>query len=542
MPVESHSNLNSFDPAIFQQAAQIATQNLQLQAQQQQGMQAQQIQREQMAAREREVNARGKLDHQRAAADDRNRQRQLQITDRDSQQRFGLARLQESKRMGDQERLDTNWQQESAQLLDKDMSEMLKAARAIEYTPEGRRMYAQMSAEARALQGSRAKMRPAQYSQMAGDFMERFAEADLGSYQAEPPSIKDEMASRFIDIGNGRGLLMQPDKTFKDINTTALKDVAAGSPLLDGEKPQVVPAMQRMQQDISGMKQADIAKLEKDVRTELELEYTNDNPDAVSVPKIGIDAIHDRIEERYKNREALERRMYGVPDPEVAQQPGERAGRTPAGQAFLDRIKGKQPAGTAAMGSGLRPEPNPQPPVKELPGSVEFKKTPEAKEARKLMEGVSTPEEAAAVAQQFIQSGMVRMSDRPESARIQERMAARGMEGDWTRFITEESIMRHVEEGSKDPFVDVVKHAEFMLGLPDGFDFQDAPLEWQERMDQDIPKVHVESEYKKLNPGDIFIDGITGKIVRKPVEPGESIIQKIRKGAANMLPPIRVGL
>lgn len=266
---------NSFDPQVFQHAAEIAQKNLAMQEEARQADMQRQMQMQQLQMQERQANARGTLDHQRFKAGDRNDQQRLQLADRDSQQRFGLAKLQESKRMGDQEQLDAQWQHQTALVLDKDMSEMLKVARTIDYTPEGRRIYAQLAAEGRAVQSAKGKVRPAQWSQMAGQFMERFEQADLGSYQSEPPSIKDVMARQYQDMGNGVGLLMDSKGDLKSFNTIAGKDMAALAPLTEDGTPKPITTDEYMNKQFNDPAKgpAAIEKAKKEAIAELQKQW-----------------------------------------------------------------------------------------------------------------------------------------------------------------------------------------------------------------------------------------------------------------------------
>jgi hypothetical protein len=505
---EASPPLNSFDPAVFQQAAQIAQQNLAMQEQAKQAESQRQMQMQQMQMQERQNNARGTLDHQRASADDRNRQRQLQLQDRESQQRFGLAKLQESKRFSDQQRFDAEWQQESAQILDKDIAEVMKAARAIEYTPEGKRLYAGLSGYAKALQGSRAKLRPAQYAQLAGQFLETFAEADLASYQVEPPSMKEIYAQNVMDMGNG--MVAHTDK-IKVTKGTNLKDMASVADLekdADGNTVIATPE-ERAIKGLAGEKNvAAFSKAYKEAEAALQAEWSArpENAAVMTPPRMDPKEVQAKMLETYRLQADFERMLSGGTEPGAETAPT--SGMTPAGAT--------QGPG-ADFRARIRAE-NKNRSNREKPIPWYFRESEEGRAASQAMRNAQTPEEAAQVTQQFIQAGVERVASMPEAAKVQERMAMRGIEGAWTQYITEQAVANQIEAGSKDPFSDVLKHAEAMLSLPDGFDLKDAPLEWQERMEKEMATVHLQAEYDMLPPGEIFLDGVTGKIVRKPLK------------------------
>jgi hypothetical protein len=348
--------VNNFDPTIFQHAAEIAQKNLAMQEESKQANLQRQMQMQQLQMQERQANARGTLDHQRFKADDRNRQKQIQLEDRDSQQRFGLARLQESKRMGDQEQLDAKWQMNAAEMLDQDAAEMLKAARAIDYTPEGRRAYAQLAAEGKAIKAAKGKLRPEQYSQMLGAWMEKFEGADLGSFAAEPPTIKDALARNYQDIGNGMGAFLQADGTVKVLKTTDGQGFSALSKLNEDGKPQIVDPKQRAQELWGGTKNASaFSKAYKEAENALKEQWLSKpgNEEKLSAPDMSPAEVRKKMMETLEQQYQFELEMSGqspAEDPAAMGQPGAEApgddlNLSPAGKAFRDRIRAEDQQG-----------------------------------------------------------------------------------------------------------------------------------------------------------------------------------------------------
>lgn len=427
-----------------------------------------------------------------------------------------MSELREPK-IGDREKMDAQWQQQTALTLDKDMSEMLKAARAIDYTPEGRRAYAQLAAEGRAIQASKARHRPAQWSQMAGQFMERFERADLGSYQNEPPNIRDAMARQYQDMGNGVGLLMDNNGNLRPFNSVAGKDMAAIAPLQEDGQPKPVRADERFLELYGGTKNAPAfnkAKREaiSDIQTEWSMKPGNEGD---TPPMPSPEEIEERILRDIEYQVQMENRLRGIKAPGAEAAPAEAASRGLGMPAMAPEAASRGPG--ADFRDRIRAE-NEDRSNREKPIPWYFRESEEGKATTRAMQLAQTPEEAAQIAQQFVQTGIERVAGMPEAAKLQERMALRGISGAWTKYVSEEAVAIQVEAGSKDPFADILKHAEAMLSLPEGFSIENAPLEWQEKLKGEMASVHTQAEYDKLPVGEIFIDGVTGKMVRKPVK------------------------
>jgi hypothetical protein len=504
----------SLNPAVMAQTAEIAARNIQ-------GERDAQLRRQQIGAQSQQANdanairrSQLDLDARRTEIDGRIRGRAQDIAARSDDRRMRLAETQEGKRFSDRERADETWNLESAKVLENDVREMLKAARAIEYTPEGKREYARLAAEGRAIQASRSKMRPAQYAQLLGQFMERFEQSDLGSLQAAPKSLKEKLADDSFDLGTGYMVFRQPDGRY---DVKRAQDEASKIANADLKKAELEMGAALLPPEMEAGKtwsdpktgRTQFLKDVEDAKARLAQKWSVENPDSdqIEPPAFSPEQIEEEMLEPYRMRHRMLQRFsqgQGAAPGAPAAQGGAASHLqgVPAGPGDMQ----KMPPGFQGM-FGNQPQPGQQPTAQ-----------PASQQGMMGQGPIATPDQQIAYQlENFMQKGRSDLVDRPEAARIQERLNAVGSTKTWYDLITEDAVAAYIEEGSKDPFGDLIEHVDAMLKV-DGFNIEDVPPDMQLKMEQTLPTVMTASQYEKLEPGKIFIDGATGKIVRKPVK------------------------
>jgi hypothetical protein len=326
------------DPAVIAQAAQIQQQAIQNEREAR--LRQQQLSGQQRTANDANDIRRGQLnlDARRSDIDARSKNREMEIRARGDDRRMRLSEIQEGKRFSDTERTQQAWEVQSASVLEKDAAEMLKAARGIEYTPEGRRMFSQLAAEGKAILAARSTLRPAAFSQMMGKWMEKFESSDLPSFQVEPPNIKDVLSRTFTDIGNGMGAVLDKDGVPQFRKIVDSEFAKAASMDANGN-PQIATPEERLKAAFSGPKNtAAFQKAYKEAETALQSEWSSkpENADALMPPSMDPAEVRKKMQEPFRQQYEFEREMLGLggtQPPMVAEPPVEQEEMPPAAGA-----------------------------------------------------------------------------------------------------------------------------------------------------------------------------------------------------------------
>ena len=145
------------------------------------------------------------------------------------ERRMDLAEGQDKKRFSDAEQAGVNWKLEATREMDTNINDMLKAARQMSLSPEGKRVLAQLADERRSIAAAKPDMKPEQYSDMAGQFMNRFAEADLAGYEEQPPSADAIIARSYRKIDGNVGIWISPDGTMRPVESKMALEEAKGA-------------------------------------------------------------------------------------------------------------------------------------------------------------------------------------------------------------------------------------------------------------------------------------------------------------------------
>lgn len=145
------------------------------------------------------------------------------------ERRMGLAETQAGKQFSDAERTGVDWKLEATREMDANINDMLKAARQMTLSPEGKRVLAQLADERRSIAAAKPDMTPEQYSDMAGQFMNRFAEADLAGYEQQPPSSDEIIARSYRKIDGNVGVWISPDGTMRPVESKMAIEEAKNS-------------------------------------------------------------------------------------------------------------------------------------------------------------------------------------------------------------------------------------------------------------------------------------------------------------------------
>jgi len=79
------------------------------------------------------------------------------------------------------------------------------------YTPVGQELVGTLMGELRSIEAKRDSTRPKGYNALLNQWLDKADRAGLQNFVAAPPTIDDAMSTNFKDLGNGYGVLMQPD-------------------------------------------------------------------------------------------------------------------------------------------------------------------------------------------------------------------------------------------------------------------------------------------------------------------------------------------
>jgi hypothetical protein len=146
---------------------------------------------------------------------------------RDHADRLQESRQQDSGQLTGQ--YQDLWLRDSASLIDDQASRIQEEMAEANLTPEGKRIWGELSGNLRAIQSQRSGLRPQQYSQAMQQFFDKYQKSNLDAYRTEPPTVSSEMQSRFQDLGTGMGVFMQPDGKFQVLELDPSKTGSAKS-------------------------------------------------------------------------------------------------------------------------------------------------------------------------------------------------------------------------------------------------------------------------------------------------------------------------
>lgn len=175
------------------------------------------------------------------------RQQQFQQDAIEKQQQLALANdrnqayLQQLQQNDPAVRAEAAWQQNTAQMLDKEVSTLQADLSKMELNPEGQQRLATLNGQLRSIQHERAKMRPGAYSEAIAKWMQDVESSSLEQFTVEPPTAESIAATNMKKLddynvlvvdskGNPKVMRLQPPPS------PGGKSGAAAVELPDGEQ------------------------------------------------------------------------------------------------------------------------------------------------------------------------------------------------------------------------------------------------------------------------------------------------------------------
>ena len=178
------------------------------------------------------------LDRQTAESRARVDAGNLQLRARDTAQRNQLA-AEEAKQRADYQKSAIGFQERSANWretapMDERASSLLKQARGMKLTDEGKKALAYLSSAFNKIQAKRSSLRPSQYNQMMSQWMDQFERARLHLHEEAGPASFDAMleSGELRDMGGGTYWRLNDDGTIDVLKGGDGGGIAGTAPLL----------------------------------------------------------------------------------------------------------------------------------------------------------------------------------------------------------------------------------------------------------------------------------------------------------------------
>lgn len=182
------------------------------------------------------------LDRQTAESRARVDAGNLQLRARDTAQRNQLA-TEEAKQRADYQKSSIGFQERSANWretgpMDERAGSLLKQARGMKLTDEGKKTLAYLSSAFNKIQAKRSSLRPSQYNQMMSQWMDQFERARLHLHEEAGPASFDAMleSGELRDMGGGTYWRLNDDGTIDTLQGGDGGGMAGNAPLLSKEE------------------------------------------------------------------------------------------------------------------------------------------------------------------------------------------------------------------------------------------------------------------------------------------------------------------
>lgn len=127
----------------------------------------------------------------------------------------------DQNRMADLQEQQFGWGNDSAEYLETQVKDITAAMakQQQKLTPQGRQMYGELAGKLRAIQKMRGQARPADYSNLLGQWLEEFEASGVQDHIEEPPTVEQYMGENAYDLGTGYTMVRQPDGKIQAFKT-----------------------------------------------------------------------------------------------------------------------------------------------------------------------------------------------------------------------------------------------------------------------------------------------------------------------------------
>ncbi len=213
--------------------------------------------------------------------------------------------------------------------IDRSAADLLALGRNMQLNGEGQKAFANLAAQYRGIQSQRLRLRPKQYQEMMGNWLNNFEQSQLGQYKLVEPTLDEQLGFRMKDLGNGMAIFQKPDGSF-DVKSIAAKDTGGMPAGVEGiSNARLTPPNITMQRLALGDTKAEHYRSEKyqdQALANLEARHNakhgnSENPPAfVPDPDAITDEVKNIVQEQYRQQQ----RLLGIPtDPTGQLSPSE---------------------------------------------------------------------------------------------------------------------------------------------------------------------------------------------------------------------------
>jgi len=200
-------------------------------------------------------------------------------------------------------KIQRDWVQQSTMKTEMQANDVRGMMAQQKYTPQGQKIYGQLSGALRAIEAQRDNLRPAEYSKLLNKWLDDAERAGLDQHIAPPPTVDDRLATGFKDLGTGYGAFMQPDGTI-DVRVIDDAKVAANKASAAGEGPEMTAA-----DYFANDTKYEAGK--KRVIDAMRQKYMDANPDATTAPEFSADEIHDQMLKEFEQHQQFVQGLRG---------------------------------------------------------------------------------------------------------------------------------------------------------------------------------------------------------------------------------------
>lgn len=238
-------------------------------------------------------------------------QRKIQLEDRDAARKIQL----EDRDAANQQ----DFLQQNTINLEQQVGNVRRMMAQNQFTPEGQKITGELVGALRAIEQQRDTIRPKEYNKLLNKWLENAEKAGLDSFVAPVPTLETEMQGRFKDLGNGYGVILQPDGKMevREIDPTK---IAGAKGMGAGVDPTTMSPLDYFKDE------GNYESARKKAMESLMSRYEADNPDATAVPTFDESAVQQEMLREFNTRQQFLKGLSG------GSQGGNAGASPPAGQ------------------------------------------------------------------------------------------------------------------------------------------------------------------------------------------------------------------
>lgn len=223
------------------------------------------------------------------------------------------------------------------------------------YTPEGQRIVSELSGALRSIEAQRDGIRPKEYNALMNKWLDNADRAGLENFVAPQPTIDDAMSTNFKDLGNGYGVIMQPDGKMDVREIDPMKAAAS-----KGGGAAAMSAADYFADD------SKYESAKKRALATMQERHLSQNPDATTSPVFDAKQIHDEMLREFNEHQGFLQQLGGSQTGGQGQTGGQAGGQT-VGQAVPQQSQ--PPAATATAAAAAPAQPVAAQPAQQQPVS-----------------------------------------------------------------------------------------------------------------------------------------------------------------------------